>query len=89
MGAVVLDANYREQVPASLATIEFVERILYEHDGTQCAGVLFHIEAIPADPPRLTAHVLATRIAGSEPADRTVHTISLATIEAQVDDCNE
>lgn len=89
LDAVVLDATYREQVPATLATIEFVERIRYEHDGTPCDGALFHVEASPADPSRLTAHVLATRIAGSEPADRTVHTIPLAAIEAQLDDCNE
>lgn len=89
LDAVVLDATYREQVPATLATIEVVERIRYEHDGTQCNGALFHIEASPADPPRLTAHVLAIRIAGSEPVDRTVHTIPLAAIEAQLDDCTK
>lgn len=65
--AVVLDATSREQVPATLATIEVVEQIRYEHDGRQCEGALFDIEANTDESSRLEGLVVATQIDGDSP----------------------
>lgn len=85
LDAVVLDASSREQVPATLATIEFGEQIRYDHDGRQCEGVLFDVESEAADPPCLEGLVLARQIGGTAPEDQTVHRIPLGNIQADLE----
>lgn len=85
LDAVVLDAAHREQVPATLSTIEFGEQIRYQHHGRRCDGTLFHVEVSPAQSARLEALVIATQIDGTATSDRTVHRIPLGNIDAHLE----
>lgn len=82
--AVVLDPAAREQVPPTLATIEFVEQIRYEYDDLQCEGSLFDVEATPEASHRLEALVLARQIGDTDPDGQTVHAIPPGNIEADL-----